>query len=232
MAKLAGSLVSLALSWTLSTPVLAQSAPPVASPPVASPPVAPRRRARYLTLPPLYWSPASVSFTSEPEGLAFYRVTSLIVLPGRRGRRIGRVYQPLCTAPCSLGLAPGLQEFALGLPGEVPEFTELVTIPPGSSELSGYVESRAATRAWGWAVLIGSIVGGSVLLVKGLGAHETHCDYNACYETSGTNTGLVIGGSTVLALGTIIGAVLAATRDVTHIELRGIPRLVREPSMN
>lgn len=207
-----------------SSPVAPAQPPPSTPTPVA----APARPSPPPVLPPLapsYWQAprlvpyATVNFTSEPDGLAFHRVAGFIVGHWRRGRHVASVYQPLCLAPCTLGLPPGVQEFALSAPGDLPRRTGPVTIPNGSSEVHGYFESRAGIRTAGWLIFAGSVVAGVALIATSFHTEET-CYAWGCAHTSEVRTGRFVAGAIILPVGGIIGAVMGGTRDVPHIEVR------------
>jgi hypothetical protein len=159
-----------------------------------------------------------VNFTSEPAGLAFHRFAGFVVGHWRRGRHVAGVYQPLCLAPCTLGLPPGVQEFALSEPGDLPLRTGPVTIPNGSSEVHGYLESRAAVRTAGWIIFAGSLAAGIALIATSFHGEET-CDQWGCHHSE-MREGRFIAGAIILPVGGIIGAVMGGTRDIPHIEVR------------
>jgi hypothetical protein len=162
---------------------------------------------------------ATVTLLSEPEGLVFNLVTGLIV-EGRRGPHLGRVYQPLCSAPCTIGLLPGVQQLALSRPGELPRTPLLVTIPSGSSEFHGYYESRAGVRVAGWIFAAAAAVTGAALLVTGVEANN-ECFRTNPYTCHSSHAAQIIGGALLFGLGTPVGIIIANTPDLPHIDARG-----------
>jgi hypothetical protein len=186
--------------------------------PLAPAPQPPLPHAPHNWQSPPVFNYADVEFTSEPNGLVFSRAIGM-VLRYRPHLRYAHVYQQLCVAPCTLGLSPGLQEFALSEPGDFPRRTAPVTIPNGSSEVHGYFESRAGLRTAGWIVFGGSLVAGVALMLTAFHSEET-CYQWGCQRTSEMHEGRFVAGAIILPVGGLIGIAMAGTRDVPHIVVR------------
>jgi len=174
---------------------------------------------------------ATVTFASEPAGLSFYRVTSLVVVKTHHGWEKGNVLVPLCSAPCTMELVPGWNQFSLSLPAEVPQPTPPVLIPPGASQLSGYFESRAGRRAWGWALFVGSVAGGTALLATAFHTHEECTAQGGCSNVTDVKAWQAVASTALFAIGMPIGIVLVfASPDVPHVGVQSAARVGLAPS--
>ena len=232
MAKLPAALVGIGLCATPSRLVLAQDAPFVTDAPAAAAPSVAPAAPPSVVPPPGFLPPpgpgfpsalgatfANVNFVSEPAGLSFHRLTSLMVVRGRHGLSVGRIYQPLCSAPCTLALAPGMAQFAVSYPGKIPRLTAPVAVPSGTSEVHGYFDSHAEVRAVGWVLMAASVVAGATLMAVSFSNDEV-CNLPGCSELTHVNSGMFIGGAVLLTVGTGVGIALALTPDVAHVEVR------------
>jgi hypothetical protein len=182
---------------------------------------APRAAPPLVLTPPRFAlpEPAVVSFQSDPPGLVFHRVTTGLVGVGMRPLQKTMMYTPLCVAPCTLALPAGWTELALGNPREMPAHPSTVLLPPGNSEVLGHLESRSGMRMAGWVVLIGSVVGGAVLLATSFPSHQ-ECNPAGCVTATDMDVGRVIAGSLVLFGGGAVGYGLASARDTTSVEVK------------
>jgi hypothetical protein len=125
-------------------------------------------------------------------------------------------YTIICTAPCTAGLPVGTHELGLSQGGRIAQSDEPTTIT-GPGTLQGTYVSKAGTRVVGWIVVLGSVVGGTLLMLDSI-KRTNVCDATGfCYEDStidGTEFGVGVG---VALVGGIVGAVLAAQKDKAEI---------------
>lgn len=192
----------------------ANGLPPVSAPAAAAP-----------SGPQVVGAPAelaSVTLRSEPEGLVFHRQSDLVV-QGSRGPL--HIYEPLCTAPCTMGLPPGWYQLSLAPSGALPRRTVPVLIPKGSSELHGYIESRAGLRIAGWTLVAAAVIA-SVALTATATKSSQQCvpaPYGPplCQTVTELDTAKMAAGIVTLAVGVPIGILMGLAPDVPRIEPRG-----------
>jgi hypothetical protein len=196
-----------------------------AGPASGLPPVSAPAAAADTAGPPIVGAPAelaTVTLRSDPEGLVFHRQSDLLVQGGRGPQHI---YEPICTAPCTIGLPPGWYQLSLSPPGALPRRTVPVMIPKGGSELHGYIESRSGVRIAGWTLVAAAVIA-SVALMATATETSQECMPAAygpplCQQVPGFNTGKIVGGMVTLAVGVPIGILMGLAPDLPHVEARG-----------
>jgi hypothetical protein len=204
----------------------AGASPPPASAEAAATSTSEQKPEAYVTVQS---ERAKVHFDSTPPGVTFHRAASSAVAVGSGGGvAVATGYERLCTAPCDVTLPAGTEILALSQPGErFARDAGPITIPAGTSRINGSFESRAGTRAVGWVVAIGSIVGGGLLTYAAFGSKE-ECygsgDYRSCNDTLDLNLPLFIVGLTTFSIGMPVGFVLAARPDAPKVQLGGANR--------
>jgi hypothetical protein len=144
---------------------------------------------------------ASVSVHIVPAAATLLRRASLATLEGGGPRAAG--YQEVCTSSCTISLPAGTYNLSLTLDGKQMPGSVPVPIPAGASNLEATFESRSATRAAGWALMVASPVVAYAILMGFKTAHGGQA---------------ARGGEVVLGLGVgvgtlVTGAVLATRRD-------------------
>jgi hypothetical protein len=138
-------------------------------------------------------------------------------------------YSNLCAPPCDATLPAGSHHLALSQDGgKAIEADEPVEIS-GPTTLRGTYESRRGIRIGGLLIVLGSVIGGTALMVSGI--HPTTCDDNGC--SGGLDQGAVWGGVAVMGVGTLVGTIMMLVRDTATIETvrGGDARALRLPGL-
>ncbi|HVU05042.1 MAG TPA: hypothetical protein VHE30_25005 [Polyangiaceae bacterium] len=181
-----------------------------------------RRRGPSLDAP----AENSVRFESSESGLWVY------VLEGTATAEIGwgghlRVdaYRPLCQTPCSATLAPGSYQFALAHErGDKPAASEdLIEVRSGTTVHAEY-ESKAGLRAAGWILALGGTLGGTLLMLDSI-HKEGPCisGTDPCIHESSSDSGELVGGLVLTAVGVGVGTVLIIQKDSSSFSLGAGP---------
>lgn len=170
---------------------------------------------------------ASVRFESEPPGITFHRAATSAVAVGPGGAAIATGYERLCTAPCSVTMPAGTETLALSpAGGGFARSAGPVTIPPGSSRITGSFESRAGLRTAGWVLLLGSVVGGGLMIYASFDKEEEctgNGDFRSCDDRPVVNVPLLALGLGAFAVGMPVSLVLTAQPDKPVIRVGSNP---------
>lgn len=112
-------------------------------------------------------------------GLTFQKRTgtSYAIAYGYGGAAVamGARFDELCTAPCEVSLPAGAHTLALSRPGEVAVAAPPVTVSRDAT-LYGTYHDNSGVRAIGWVLLIGGLVGGTVLTTYSLTKLDSNDD--------------------------------------------------------
>lgn len=219
-----------------AAPTAAPSAPPAAqsAAPPAPPPAVPQPAVTVRT------GKVDVHVTSDQDDVALLYPTgqsdfdavgagyrSVVAISG-----MARNYDLVCTAPCDAQLPAGEHRLALSLHGgRGVEAGEPIHLD-GPSTMRVHYESRVGMRALGWVLLGGAVLAGTILIVDASTKTQPNCTTGlGCTQMPSPDTGEMIGGLVVTAVGSLLSLVFILQRDKAHIEVvpQGASRLLRLP---
>lgn len=162
---------------------------------------------------------ATLQLESDPPGLTFHRASGSAFAAGAGGVAVARGYQRLCTAPCEVTLPAGSEVLALSSGNDFPREAEAVALAPGNSRIKGTIESRSGVRIAGWVITVGSLVGGTAIMLTAR-EDETRCsDVSGCRTSPRFNTGKAVLGLALASVGGGIGIFMAFRRDVAKVDV-------------
>jgi len=145
---------------------------------------------------------------------------------------LGATYTDLCSAPCEPTLAPGQHTLAVSIPGRRPIEVPPVVVPPGASTLKAVYDSRAGVRVAGALLGLGSLVGGTVLIVLGaIGTTHQECEASFvggepfCLDRHEIDATLLVTGVALTVVGTVASFAMMSVGD--HAALRIAPMTLR-----
>jgi hypothetical protein len=162
---------------------------------------------------------ATLKLESEPPGLTFHRASGSAFAAGSGGVAVARGYQRLCTAPCEVTLPAGSEVLAISEGNGFPREAGAVTLPAGTSRVKGSLESRSGMRVAGWVIAVGSIVGGTALMLTASKDVEKCDDYIGCRTSSELDGTKLILGAVVLGAGSGVGFFMAFRPDVAKVDV-------------
>lgn len=161
---------------------------------------------------------ARLHLISDEPAITFHRQTGSAFAVGTGGAAYATGYERVCTTPCDVSLPAGTETLALSRDNKAPLAAEAVTLPAGTSEVRGSIESRAGIRAAGWVIAIGGTIVGSVLMFTA-SKKEQNCDFGVCSDMTTIDTGKLVGGAVVMGAGLGLGIAMVGVRDKAIVEV-------------
>lgn len=164
-----------------------------------------------------------VRLATNERGATLHRVTgrsygsATVHVNGRSGvgYSSSSSYARICAAPCTFAAPVGTHELALALPGRMPLEGNAVTIDrPGI--LHATYESRAGTRAVGWLLFWGGLIGGTSLTFAGL-LPAVRDDVDG--DTGRADLTMTLGGIGVTTISMIVSLMLTTQADTVDFQL-------------
>jgi hypothetical protein len=162
----------------------------------------------------------SLAFRGDSD-LTLHEVTgsSYGVVSGYRMSAVSEThsFRTLCTAPCTVALAPGTYQLAVSEGDGKPIIANRAVLPAGTYTARGDYTSRAGVRTAGYIVLVVGVVTGVGLMVYSLATPEKDCSDGICVNKIDTTPlwvglGVAIGSS-------LIGTILASRPDTATVEV-------------
>jgi len=145
---------------------------------------------------------------TEP-GLTYHVRTGTATATGYSGGAVAAVradaYTEICTAPCDASLPNGSHTLALSREEGTPISAGRIEVG-GPTTLEGTYIDRSGLRIGGWVVFLGGTIGGTAIMLSGIGEEDS-------------TTTIGIGGGIMLA-GTIVGLIMAMQGDGAEIVRR------------
>lgn len=122
------------------------------------------------------------------------------------GSATGESYAPLCIAPCTATLRPGMYTLGLARTGAAPLNAGTLMLSEGSVIEASY-ESRLGVRVAGIFVTLAGVGGGLALMLGGI-------------EDGGQLSGQFWAGAVVSGIGTIAGLIMGRIPDAANVRAR------------
>ena len=200
-----------------------EKAPAPAPPPPAPPPPPPQPAEPAVTV---QGKKASVHFRSDDPDvqLLVQEGSSTGIAVGMRGAMsfAAAHFSSVCIAPCEVSLPEGPIHLALSQHGSPPVPVADAVGIQANTTLKGHYESRAGMRIGGIVLMVAGVAVGGGVAIAGLFQQQNVCADGICTEQTVPNTGMLIGGTVVMAVGAIAGIALIAQHDASTIQVVGL----------
>jgi len=175
---------------------------------------------------------SDVRFESPEPGLEVYvqEWSSVATVGNWRSFTIDS-YSKLCSTPCTARLKPGSHRFAVATTSGKPvPVDEAVNLGSGDYARVEY-QSYSGMRVAGWLVLVGGVIGGTVLMVTSLTSEPCPQvppgEIDTCVSQPTIKTGQLVAGGALALGGTLVGMLLILKKDEASLRVGGGPTAVR-----
>lgn len=151
---------------------------------------------------------------ADQAGITLYRKNPGHVARTPGGKAVAWGYTKVCTAPCKASVSPGVERLALGFEDKEPLAVPAFKLPAGRTQIQVHYERKSGTRVAGWILFGIGISAGTTMMVLS----TKKCSTNSCSSGNKSDTGLLLGGAAVVALG-LVSLVLAFRSDDASISV-------------